>query len=373
MLSWNFAPVVGGLEDLVTNQFRGLRRLGHDVRIATAHADVPAEDGVLRAERPGFRAFAIFAWKSARELARSWQPDVILCGSATTLPIGWWFARRRGIPVVAIVYGGELVHTRRGVRAGVRAVLRAADHVVAISRQTASLAESAGIDPQRLSIVPPGVAAERVGAAAADAPDPWPGRRVLLSVGRLVRRKGILEFIEQALPRIVESHPDVLYLVVGGDATASLSHAERLSERITSRIDALGLGDHARWLGSLGDAELASLFRRADLFVLPVLDIPDDVEGFGIVFLEAALGSTASVATRVGGIPDAVSDGETGVLVEPGDATAIVRAIDGLLSDDELRNRLAQRGRERAISDFGWDEIAGQMAAVLRACVDAQS
>lgn len=365
MLSWNFAPVVGGLEDLVTHQFRRLRGLGHDVRIAVPHADVADEPGVARAPRPGFRAYARHAWRTARTWARDWRPDVILCGSATTLPIAWPLARRERIPLVAIAYGGELVHRNPAVRAGIRFALRRADRVVAISRRTRELAEAAGIDAARLSVVPPGVDPARAGAPPGRGDDAYEGRRVLLSVGRLVRRKGFAEFVEQVLPRVVASHPDVLYLVVGADATASLSHAERLRDALAARIEALGLSDHARLCGALDDAALAALYHRAQLFVLPVLDIPDDVEGFGIVFLEAALGHTASVATRVGGIPDAVEDGVTGLLVPPGDPEALAGAIRRLLDDGALREQLAANGERRAREQFAWSALAQRMADVL--------
>ena len=367
MLSWNFAPVIGGLEDLVTQQFAGLRRAGNDVRIATAHAlDASPEEGVLRASRPGLAAYLLHALRTGWSLARRWQPDVILCGSVVTLPLGWLLSRCFRIRFVVIVYGGELVYEHWLVRPAIRFVLRGADRIVAISRQTHRLAESIGLDPAKMSIVPPGVELNRFDDPQAPASDArFEGRRVLLSVGRLVRRKGILEFIERVLPRLVEADPSVLYVVVGGDATASLAHRERLSEKIAARIDALGLGDHARLLGQLSNAELVALFRRADLFVLPVLDIPGDIEGFGIVFLEAALGFTASVSTRVGGIPDAVSDGETGVLVAAGDHDAMADAISRLLADAELRDRLARQGEARARSEFGWDAVVARLEKVL--------
>jgi phosphatidylinositol alpha-1,6-mannosyltransferase len=372
MLSWNFAPVIGGLEDLVTQQFAGLRRAGNDVQIATAHAhNVSPQEGVWRAARPGLFAYLLHALRTGWSLARRWRPDVILCGSVVTVPIGWLLSRWFRVRFVVIVYGGDLVYEHWLVRPAIRFALRGADRVVAISRHTLDLAESIGLDPARMSIVPPGVDLDPFDTRQPVEPiDGEPdvafvGRRVLLSVGRLVRRKGILEFVERVLPRLVEADPSVLYLVVGGDATASLAHRERLSDKIGARIEELGLADHARLLGQVPDAKLVALFRRADLFVLPVLDVPGDIEGFGIVFLEAALGFTASVSTRVGGIPDAVVDGETGALVAPGDDDAMADAIGRLLADGELRDQLARQGEARARSEFGWDAIAARLEKVL--------
>lgn len=372
MLSWNFAPVIGGLEDLVTQQFAGLRRAGNDVQIATAHAhNVLPQEGVWRAARPGLFAYLVHALRTGWSLARRWRPDVILCGSVVTVPIGWLLSRWFRLRFVVIVYGGDLVYEHWLVRPAIRFALRRADRVVAISRHTLHLAESIGLDPSRMSIVTPGVDLEPFDTQQPLDPTDgeldvgFEGRQVLLSVGRLVRRKGILEFVERVLPRLVDADASVLYLVVGGDATASLAHRERLSDKIGARIDELGLADHARLLGQVSDAKLVALFRRADLFVLPVLDVPGDIEGFGIVFLEAALGFTASVSTRVGGIPDAVVDGETGALVAPGDYDAMADAIGRLMADAELRDRLARQGEARARREFGWDAIAARLEQEL--------
>ena len=109
------------------------------------------------------------------------------------------------------------------------------------------------------------------------------------------------------------------------------------------------------------------------VFVLPALEVPGDVEGFGIVFLEAAQASTPSVATKIGGIPDAVEDGVTGLLVEPGDYVQMTHAIVRLLEDSELRERLARQGRVRVQRSFGWGTITGHHVRVLEDVVQERA
>jgi phosphatidylinositol alpha-1,6-mannosyltransferase len=135
-------------------------------------------------------------------------------------------------------------------------------------------------------------------------------------------------------------------------------------------VEALGLHDHVRLLGMLPEDDLVGLYRLAELFVLPVLEVPGDVEGFGIVLLEAALAETAIVATRAGGIPEAVEDGTTGLLVEAGNHDEVSGAILRLLSDDDLRERLAKNGAARARAEFSWEVIAARHARVLVSVVD---
>jgi phosphatidylinositol alpha-1,6-mannosyltransferase len=277
------------------------------------------------------------------------------------------------IPFVVVVHGSDLIYDHWLYRRGIRFSLARANHVIANSGQTLQLAKAVGLDASKLSVVHPGVDVQRFEGAGGGAVLPAAERKLILSVGRLVRRKGILEFIEQVMPRLVEADPAVLYVVVGGDAMASLAHRERLRDVIAAKVDALGLGEHVELRGEVSDEELVEWYRRADLFVLPVLDIPGDVEGFGIVFLEAALGHTASVSTRVGGIPEAIEDGTSGVLVEPGDHEAMARTLLELLSDSERREKLARCGQARARNEFAWEAVADRYARVLQSAVGPRS
>ncbi|MGE5609965.1 MAG: glycosyltransferase family 4 protein, partial [Bacillota bacterium] len=195
--------------------------------------------------------------------------------------------------------------------------------------------------------------------------------RILLSVGRLIRRKGLLEFVEHVMPALVKDHPDVLLLIVGDDAKVSLVHPERLRERIQAKVAELHLENHVRLLGTVPDAELNALFHQAHLFVLPALDIPGDIEGFGIVLLEAALAGVPAVATRVGGIPEAVQDNITGLLTPPADYPALHQAISRLLSDNALYQSLSSAAAHRARTDFSWDAILPQYEQSLRKCLSS--
>jgi phosphatidylinositol alpha-1,6-mannosyltransferase len=374
LLSWNFAPVVGGLEGLVTQLFRALQAIGHQPRVVTAHASSAApEDEVDRAGAPGIAAYLKHAFRRGFTLCRSWKPEVILCGSVVTAPVAWVLSRRFRIPFVVVVHGSDLIYQNWIYQRGIRFALARADHVIANSGPTLQLAIAAGLRGSKLSVVNPGVELQRFEGAGFETPLPPAERKLILSVGRLVRRKGIVEFIEHVMPQLVEADPTVLYVVVGGDATASLAHRERLSETIAAKIEVMGLSGHVELRGEASDCELVEWYRRADLFVLPVLDVPGDVEGFGIVFLEAALGHTASVSTRVGGIPEAVEDGTSGILVEPGDHEAMARTLTQLLSDGERREQLAQRGEERARNEFAWPAVAARYMRVLQSVVGSES
>lgn len=370
-LSWNYPPARGGIEYLVENLFRALAAR-HDVRLLTSHAPAAGtEPGVERAPRPGIPAFLAFALRRGWSICRKERPDVVLCGTVVPAPVAVLLSWRFGVPFVVPTYGSDILREGWLYQRAVRWLLRRAAAVIAISGQTRALLKEKGFDTSGVEVIYPGVRVQDFEEAPpeirADLAAATMGRKVVLTVGRLIRRKGVLEFVEQVMPELAKRRPEVLYLVVGDDAKSSLVHHERLRDRIAARTAELGLDNHVRLLGSLPDEDLRALYFRSHVFVLPCLDIPGDVEGFGIVFLEAALAGMPSVATRVGGVPEAVVDGVTGVVVPPGNNIAIREAIESLVSDDALRQRMASAGAERARRSFDWPAIATRYEKVLAA------
>ena len=122
----------------------------------------------------------------------------------------------------------------------------------------------------------------------------------------------------------------------------------------------------------MSDSELAEAYSSADLFVLPaVLDTHGDTEGLGVVLLEAMAAHVPVLASAAGGITDVVVDGESGVLVPPGDAGALSSALARLHGDPELRARLAEGGIARLRDEFSWDAIADRWADIYRQAVAA--
>lgn len=364
-LSWNYPPALGGIEYVVENLFKGLKKAGHEVSLLTANApDWPEEDGVFRAPRPGLPAYVWFALTFGGRLCRQKRPDVILCGTVVPMPaavlLSWIFR----VPVVVLAHGSDILHPGAIYQFVVRRLFRRAARICSNSAQTQRFLEEAGMRPDRIRVVYPGVRVEEFETepdhGAEELIEQLEGRKVILTVGRLIRRKGVLEFVQHVMPEVSKACPEAMFLVVGDDAKKSLVHAERMKDRIQAEVDRLGLGNHVRLLGTLSQEDLVRLFFRADLFVLPCLDIPGDVEGFGIVFSEAAMAGTPSLATKVGGIPEAIDDGNTGVLVPPGDFPALVRESIRLLDDPALRKQLADRGALRARKEFAWDVIVQQ-------------
>lgn len=236
---------------------------------------------------------------------------------------------------------------------------RDADFVIAVSGFTRELLIDSGVDATKVHVVHPGVSALYL-----QAEDAREAVRASLGLGnefvvgttaRLVRRKGH-ELVLRALAQLLGSGRPFQYLVVGDGP-------ER--ERLEQLAEGLGIGHAVSFLGHVDEGDLPGLYDAMDLFVLPTQPTGDpyDVEGFGIVFLEAAARGLPSVASPVGGVPDAVIDGETGLLVPPA-PDAIAGAIGTLVNDAELRSRMAARARQRVVEDFTWPRIAEEIARI---------
>ena len=370
VITWNFPPRRGGIENLIADLCRELRK-NHPLFVITAYADSQEarQKWIFRPRWPGLLSFSLYAL--ARGLLLLWRnPDiqVILGGSAMVTPIVLILARSFRRKAVVNVHGLDLIYPSDLYQALCVRWLRQCDRVVANSHYTASLAEEKRIRRETICIIPPGIECGVSFPFKTEAVKKEMGlekRKVLLYVGRLAKRKGVKEFIERSFASIVAEVPEVCLVIVGANPTESLIHRDDVAGQVRKQIRDMGLERHVRMLGWLSDEDLARVYQASDLMVLPALSMKDDVEGFGIAILEAAAVGKPCVATRVGGIPDAIEDGKSGVLVEPGDYNLMSRTIVNLLRDDQARQALGEYARKRVRERFGWGSVIEEYEKIL--------
>jgi phosphatidylinositol alpha-1,6-mannosyltransferase len=174
-------------------------------------------------------------------------------------------------------------------------------------------------------------------------------------VGRLVERKGH-DTVIRAMPEVLNRVPDAAYVIVGGGPE---------SERLVRLAEDTGVARHVHLLGRLPRGEMVGLLSRCDVLVMPSRQVGTSVEGFGIVFLEAGALGKPVVGGRSGGIPDAIEEGVTGLLVDPEDTVALAEAITSILADPDLAGRMGEAGRERVERLFTWDKVAERILESL--------
>ncbi|MEI9940715.1 MAG: glycosyltransferase family 4 protein [Pseudomonadota bacterium] len=281
--------------------------------------------------------------------------DVIHLGDAMLSAAGF-LPRLFGKKVAISVHGLDLTFRPRVYQSYLKLFLKA-DAIIANSESTRKLAEARGL--RSVSTISIGVPARyfevsRASASHVDAEleQRRKGRVALVTVGRLVPRKGAAWFVRYVLPRL----SNVLYVVVGVGA-----HHDEIA-RVAAEV---GMTDNVWLVGSVSDARLLDLLGSSDVFVMPNIVVPGNVEGFGIVAIEASASGLPVVASRLQGIPDAVVDGENGRLVAPEDADAFVEALSELVGSAEIRKQRGEHGRAYTEQSYSWPRIIAQYATLF--------
>jgi len=330
LVTRNFPPAVGGLERYAEDLYRSLAE------------NTPV---VLLANRSGRSGVPLFLfkvlWHVLRHRHSYWHAHF---ADAALAPLACLVRWLTGTTVSATTHALDVIHPNPIYRHIVPHCLGSLDGVVCVSRFTRDACVVRGVDSDRCRVIPNGIRYEEPEMSPgpsgdiAGLPCNTAGKTVLLTIGRLVKRKGVAWFTAEVMPRLEENY---LYLIGGAGA-------ERAA--IERHVVEHGLQDRVALLGTIDEQQKQVLLARADLFVMPNVSIPGDAEGFGIVVIEATARGVPVVATGIEGLRDAVIDGVTGTLVPERDVTAW---LDAIRTADFDRRLVADTTRER----FSWSRL----------------
>lgn len=300
-------------------------------------------------------------WQALKS-ARVVKPDLIYAGSGLTAPAAQLAGRLCSAKTLVYLHGLDIVTRHPVYKSMFMPAIRAFDGYFVNSRNTKLLAANAGVPTNRIRILHPGVEMpdligrdtkarifrQRIGAE---------NRPILVSVGRLTARKGIAEFIDRSLGDIARKVPNVLYVVIGEEPRQAISGKHRgVKEQIQQAIRRTGTEHNVLLMGRVDDAALTQAFFASHLHIFPVLEQQGDVEGFGMVAIEAAAHGLPTVAFSAGGIPDAVSHGVSGYLIEPGNYQTTTDTITAFLegaNDDAIGWECVKFARQFSWHMFG--------------------
>jgi len=322
------------------------------------------------ANRRGKRALPWFLpWAIVYALFTAHRFDAVLLGDGVLGVVGWCLKRLHPrLRVVCVVHGLDLSWRARWYqRLWVRRFLPTLDGLVAVSQATRALAEQLGLAAARLCVIPNGLdVAAFAGGADRAALAARLGRgldntTVLLTTGRLVRRKGAAWFIREVMPQLPAT---VIYVLAGaGPDEADIRAA--IAER--------GLGARVLLLGRVDDPTRDLLLHSADIFIQPNIPVAGDMEGFGIAVLEAGICARPVLAAALEGLLDAIADGTNGQLLPVQDAAAWQRAILALRNDPAAAAALGARAAAHVRSHHHWAAIAARYARFLAAAQPGDS
>jgi phosphatidylinositol alpha-1,6-mannosyltransferase len=364
----DFPPKVGGIQSYLWELWRRLPP--DEVTVLTAaHRDAAAFDQaqrfrVVRARQPVLLPTPGLV-RQINTLARDVGAAVVVLDPA--LPLGL-VGSHLDLPYAVVLHGAEVTVPGRlpASRAALASVLAGAAHLVAAGGYPADEARRAvGSKPfPPVTTVPPGVDSERF--RPLDADERAKARadfgvasqaEFVVGLSRLVPRKG-MDVLVQAAGLLAPRRPELAVAVAG--TGRALPRLRRLAERS---------GAPVRFLGRVPDERLPHLYGCADVFAAPCRSRWGGLEqeGFGIVFLEAAACGVPQVAGASGGAAEAVSDGDTGLVVRhPSHPAEVAAALERLLDDHDLREAMGQAARRRAAAEFSYDALATRLHGVLR-------
>ncbi len=307
--------------------------------------------------------FLLYAFCRAVCLRLGGKIDLIYLSDGLMSPMGWVLKKLLRVPVAVNIHGRDIAFAFPGYLTVVPAALRKMDRVICVSSQLKEICRGYGVPEGILRVIPNGVNADDFTWTEAVSPAEklgidTRGRCVLITVGRLVPKKGVDRFVKEILPRVAEKEPNVLYLVVGDGP---------LRETIENTVREKGLEENVRLMGDvpMDDGSLKALYCCADVFVMPNVEVPGDIEGFGIVAIEGGAAGLPVVASRLQGIQEAVTPGENGILLEWDDTRAFVETMLDLIGNPEKRTDLGKRGKRFVVENFGWDRIARRYSEVF--------
>lgn len=369
LVTRNLPPLQGGMERLNWHLLQQLQRTTDVQAVGPAASSRLAPPGANVREvslRPLWR-FLLEAFWHCLALSLRKRPDLYLAGSGLTAPHAWLVSRVLGGRSAAYLHGLDITVDNPVYRRLWLPVLRRLDVVIVNSNATAALAVDAGIAPARIHRVHPGVSLP---------PVPEPDRRaaggeafrvqhglgdgpLLLSVGRLTPRKGLLEFVRDALPAIFQAHPNAALVVAGGLASQALGSGLLTPDQILAAA-APPMRPRIHFIGEVSDEALSVAMHCAAVHVFPVRSQRSDPEGFGMVAIEAAAHGLPTVAYASGGVVDAVAAGISGTLVLPGDSAAFSNAVI-----DMVHTPLPPVPMRMFASAFNWDAFGSQMRDAL--------
>lgn len=290
-------------------------------------------------------------WSVFRQVRRQ-KIEHILVGQV--LPVGTialLLKRLFGIPYTVMTHAMDITipfgpeGSARKQRL-VKKVLAGADSVTTVSTYTKKQLTDLGVPENTIELVYPCPHVSQTSAKSTeDTPHTLTGKKIVLVVARLVERKGIDTAIE-AMALVSTQHKDAQLIIVGeGNDKKRLQGIVKKNE----------LEHHVTFVGAVSPEELAAWYERCDLLVMPSRELSSrDVEGFGIVFLEAAVFGKPVIGGNSGGVPDAIVDGHTGFLVDPHSKDEVADRIIQILDDPSLAQQLGQAGRKRVEEQFQW-------------------
>jgi phosphatidylinositol alpha-1,6-mannosyltransferase len=333
LITRNFPPLIGGMEKLNFNIFHALLSHG-DVFVAGPVGSSKYHELNLFTEFPAkpLWKYIVFSLYKSIAFARQIKPNIVFCGSGAAILAGYFSAKLTGASLVCYLHGLDIVVDNKIYQWFFLPLIKKSDLILVNSNHTCMLAIAVGVNPSLIKVLSPGTSlpdlSKKIETSQQFRLEYNIGNSpFILIAGRITARKGITEFIKNVMPIITSAHPELQLVIIGDEAVDAMKHSAGIKDSIIIAVNELNLQANVKLIGSVDDAMLSAAFFSAEMLVFPVLNIENDVEGFGMVAIEAAAHGLPTVGFSVGGVPDAISHDRSGWLVESGSYSEMSQRI----------------------------------------------
>jgi len=360
IITRNFPPLVGGMERLIWNACKQLELeytcdvigpKGYQENISGIHMGCRTNPVPLFLTTSLVKSF----WANFKH-----KYDFCVAGSGVTAPIATLVGKRFKVPIITFVHGLDLVVKNKIYQQVFVPAIRRSDIVIVNSHNTAKLAKDKGISPDKIKIIFPGVNIPELSSVDTGFRQKYhlENKQILLAVGRLIPRKGIVEFLQFSLPNIIKSCPNIVFVIIGSEPKNALKQDGQVLQTIKTVIQEYNLANNILLLGRVDDVTLENAYQEADLFIFPLKEVEGDVEGFGMVAVEAAAYGLPTVAYAVGGVTDAIAPNKSGFLVEPNQHNEFTKVIVNYLKGNT--HQITSETCQNHAKQFSWANFGKQ-------------
>lgn len=365
----NLPPLIGGMERLNWHIADELSK-SYDVYVLShsrARALAPKNCQFYSAPLNPMPLFLILAFIKTFFICLLKKPDILLAGSGLTAPIIVFWAKIFRKKSIIYLHGLDINNNSHVYQKVWMPFLRSADSIICNSTPTKRLALNKGIRDSKISIIHPGVnfpPKEKDENLITDLKNHFciQNKKILLSVGRLTERKGLLEFIENCLPQIVKEMPNTILLIVGDTANNALNNKFQNKEELLKIAKKINVDQHIIFTGAVEEKVLTQLYYVANIHVFPVKHIPNDPEGFGMVAIEAASYGLPTVAFATGGIIDSIKSQESGFLITSQNYLEFTAYTIQILKNPSI---IQAEPCQNFAKKFAWHNLAEKFQKVL--------
>jgi glycosyltransferase involved in cell wall biosynthesis len=348
-ISHSYPPTIGGVET-------------HNAELYTHLAK--QSDVKLLANRKRWLIPFFLLSASVYAVMTAKKYDVIVLGSCILGNVGWLVKKITGKPVIAVAHGLDLTFPNLFYqKLWVNIFLKKIDKFIAVGNETVRIAKEKGFPENKIVFIPNGIDMEKLAGNYTRADlekilgESTENKKIILTSGRLVKRKGVAWFLKNILPQLPEN---VIYIIAGDGPD---------KKNIWQTIETNNLQKRTRVLGRISEEAKKVLLHTCDLFVQPNIKVPGDMEGFGISVLEAAFCKIPAIVSDLEGLKDAIQDGQNGFLVASENMEAWTEKIKQLLSDDNSRQEFGNRAQQYVAQNFSWEIIAEKYLAEIKAVI----